>query len=132
MLLGDGNYNGARSQFKAAARADPLHLPVWQAWAVMEGSLGNYDEARALFQRGVFAAPKNPDVVYLWQVSARRLSAPDPGLSWLAEIYPTLRRRSPRRVLKRSISVTGVSCTHACDACICQLARTSLHAITIL
>jgi Tfp pilus assembly protein PilF len=71
MLLGDGNYNGARSQFKAAARADPLHLPVWQAWAVMEGSLGNYDEARALFQRGVFAAPKNPDVVYLWQVSAR-------------------------------------------------------------
>lgn len=71
MLLEEHNYRAARNQFKAAARADPGHLPVWQAWAVMEGTLGNIEEARKLFQRGVWAAPKNPDIVYLWQVRAR-------------------------------------------------------------
>lgn len=68
MLVEEQNYRAARNQFKAGARADAYHLPVWQAWAVMEGSLGNYEEARSLFQRGVWAAPKNPDIVYLWQV----------------------------------------------------------------
>lgn len=68
LLVDEQNYKAARNQFKAGARADASHLPVWQAWAVMEGSLGNHEEARTLFQRGVWAAPKNPDIVYLWQV----------------------------------------------------------------
>lgn len=71
MLSEDGEYNGARAQFRAAASADEFHLPVWQAWAVMECKLKNYDRARRLFQRGVWAAPKDPNLVWLWQVRRR-------------------------------------------------------------
>eukprot|EP00892_Ulva_mutabilis_P003111 jgi/Ulvmu1/12800/UM097_0029.1 len=67
MLAEDREFAAARAQFRAAASADEYHLPVWQAWAVMEAKLRNYDRARRLFQRGVWAAPKDPNLVWLWQ-----------------------------------------------------------------
>lgn len=68
MLAEDRQYGLARQQFKAAAAADEYHLPVWQAWAVMELRAKDYERARQLFQRGVWAAPKDPNLVWLWQV----------------------------------------------------------------
>lgn len=68
LLSEEQEFSAARAQFKAAATADEYHLPVWQAWAVMEFKLRNYEKARQLFQRGVWAAPKDPNLVWLWQV----------------------------------------------------------------
>lgn len=68
LLAEDQEFAAARAQFKAAAKADEYHLPVWQAWAVMELKLQNYEKARQLFQRGVWAAPKDPNLAWLWQV----------------------------------------------------------------
>lgn len=71
MLAEDRQYGLARQQFKAAAAADENHLPVWQAWAVMELRAKQYERARQLFQRGVWAAPKDPNLVWLWQARPR-------------------------------------------------------------
>lgn len=69
VMLAEGQeFSAARAQFRAAAKADEYHLPVWQAWAVMEFKQKNYEQARRLFQRGVWAAPKEPNLVWLWQV----------------------------------------------------------------
>lgn len=57
----------ARALFDRAARVDPAHQPVWQAWGVMEFRCGNFDTARALFQRGVWAEPKSKDAAKLFQ-----------------------------------------------------------------
>ena len=45
-------YVEARKLFSAATKLDATHAPTWQAWAQMEGKLGNVAKASAVFREG--------------------------------------------------------------------------------
>jgi len=60
-----GSPDAARGLFEAGLRADPGHLHLWQAWGVMEASLGNLDRARQLYQEGVWADPRSRNTVWV-------------------------------------------------------------------
>lgn len=59
------NAEKARALFAAGLRADPGHVPLWQAWGCMESQLGEVDHARRLFQKGVWADPRSKDTVWV-------------------------------------------------------------------
>jgi tetratricopeptide (TPR) repeat protein len=47
------------------------HQPLYQAWGMLEWKDGNAEAARDLFQRGVWADPKNPNATRVFQVRPR-------------------------------------------------------------
>merc|ERR1712091_496554 len=51
----------------SATRQDPLHLPSWQAWGVLEWQRGETERARELFQQGVWASPQSRGVVAIFK-----------------------------------------------------------------
>lgn len=53
-----GNLAKARELLEKGAQMDPWHVPIWQAWGVLEFRSGNIDRARALFQEVSVAAVK--------------------------------------------------------------------------
>ena len=46
----NGNTALARELLEKGSQVDPWHIPIWQAWGVLEFRAGNIDRARALFQ----------------------------------------------------------------------------------
>ena len=49
----EGRVEDARRLFRRASRADPSHLPVWQAWGCAEFRAGNYEQVGACVCGGV-------------------------------------------------------------------------------
>jgi tetratricopeptide (TPR) repeat protein len=68
LLAEMGQPHDARACYRKAVNFDPKDLYNWQAWAVLEGRLGNNEEAREIFQRGVRANSNSRNLVQLWQV----------------------------------------------------------------
>lgn len=46
----NGNSGKARELLEQGSKMDPWHIPIWQAWGVLEFRAGNIETARALFQ----------------------------------------------------------------------------------
>lgn len=46
----NGNSGKARELLEQGSKMDPWHVPIWQAWGVLEFRAGNIETARALFQ----------------------------------------------------------------------------------
>ena len=51
-----GNSGKARELLEKGSQMDPWHVPIWQAWGVLEFRCGDIEKARALFQEVGLAA----------------------------------------------------------------------------
>ncbi|CAM9337480.1 unnamed protein product, partial [Phaeothamnion confervicola] len=67
LVKGLGDVEGARKLFRRAAERSPRHAPTWQAWGLMEAGLGRTAAAREIFQQGVWACPRDKNVVRILQ-----------------------------------------------------------------
>jgi tetratricopeptide (TPR) repeat protein len=68
VLSEQGRIDEARAAFQEGLRVERDHIPLWQAWGVFEGNLGNFGVARDIFQRGVESHPHSRELVWIWQV----------------------------------------------------------------
>lgn len=68
LLAEMGQSEEARTCYQKAVSFDPKDLYNWQAWAVLEGRLGQHAKAREIFQGGVRANSNSHNLVHLWQV----------------------------------------------------------------
>ncbi len=103
-LIRQGDFTAARRLFRQGVQADPTHAPTWQAWALMEKSLGNPEEARRLFKQGVQADPTHAPLWQAWALMELKKSGPERALALLDE---GLRKVKTKRGRAKLLSLRG-------------------------